>query len=83
MSVLGCAPASLHPTYDYSIQDSQADCRAPFRYFRVSCSPICGVSPRRNARHREERSGLPVGTARALCLLPVVGWVQRQRVVIM
>ena len=28
MSVLGCAPASLHPTYDYSIQDSQADCRA-------------------------------------------------------
>jgi hypothetical protein len=43
MSVLGCAPASLHPTYDYSMPDSQADCRAPFRYFRVSCSPAAGA----------------------------------------
>ena len=56
MSVLGCAPASLHPTYDYSIQDSQADCRAPLRYFRVSCSPISGGSQRRSGRHRETQS---------------------------
>ena len=28
MSVLGCAPASLHPTYNYSMPDSQTDCRA-------------------------------------------------------
>ena len=44
--MLGCAPASLHPIYDYSIPDSQADCRAPFRYFRVSCSPSSGGSQR-------------------------------------
>ncbi len=42
-----------------------------------------GRLPRRSARHREERSGLPVGISRALCLLPVVGWVERHRVVIM
>ncbi len=43
MSVLGCAPASLHPTYDYSIQDSQADCRAPFLRFQISRSPAAGA----------------------------------------
>ena len=42
-----------------------------------------GRLPRRSARHREERSGLPVGTAQALCAIPVVGWVERHRVVIM
>ena len=56
MSVLGCAPASLHPTYDYSIQDSQADCRAPFLLLCLSGNSCCGGSQRRSGRHRETQS---------------------------
>ncbi len=43
MSVLGCAPASLHPTYDYSIQDSQADCRAPSCGSKHRAAPAAGA----------------------------------------